>query len=138
MLKIRVKIAVLTIKDFRGHSLKTILLPENMNILYGYNACGKTSVLEAINLLITTRSIKTRDLFDCVSRGRVQTSIEGVFLDKKNKKKALVLISKQNRKNYINGVLVVSDELDKAMIENFRKCALKEYHKNKKKGKQKK
>ena len=106
MLKIRVKIAVLTIKDFRGHSLKTILLHENMNILYGYNACGKTSVLEAINLLITTRSIKTRDLFDCVSRGRVQTSIEGVFLDKKSQKKALVLISKQNRKNYINGVPV--------------------------------
>ena len=39
---------------------------------------------------------------------------------------------------YINGVLVVSDELDKAMIENFKKCSLKEYHQNKKKGKKKK
>ena len=60
------------LKNFRPFSdLKVDLSNKNL-LLTGANGTGKTSVLEAINVLITGKSFKTRDLEDCIkdkSRG---------------------------------------------------------------------
>ena len=60
------------LKNFRPFSdLKVDLSNKNL-LLTGANGTGKTSVLEAINVLITGKSFKTRDLKDCIkheSRG---------------------------------------------------------------------
>ena len=54
------------LKNFRPFSdLKVDLSNKNL-LLTGANGTGKTSVLEAINVLITGKSFKTRDLKDCI------------------------------------------------------------------------
>jgi DNA replication and repair protein RecF len=54
------------LKNFRAFSdLKVDLSNKNL-LLTGANGTGKTSVLEAINVLITGKSFKTRDLKDCI------------------------------------------------------------------------
>ncbi len=60
-------IARVFIKNFRlFRELDLDLNKENLLIL-GPNGSGKTSVLEAINLLISRKSIKTRDLKECIN-----------------------------------------------------------------------
>ena len=54
------------LKNFRPFSdLKVDLSNKNL-LLTGANGTGKTSVLEAINVLVTGKSFKTRDLKDCI------------------------------------------------------------------------
>ena len=60
-------IARIFIKNFRlFRELDLDLNKENLLII-GRNASGKTSVLEAINLLISRKSIRTRDLKECIN-----------------------------------------------------------------------
>ena len=60
-------IARVFIKNFRlFKEIDLDLNKENLLIL-GPNGSGKTSVLEAINLLISRKSIKTRDLKECIN-----------------------------------------------------------------------
>ena len=60
-------IARVFIKNFRlFRELDLNLNKENLLIL-GPNGSGKTSVLEAINLLISRRSIRTRNLKECIN-----------------------------------------------------------------------
>jgi len=62
-------IARLFIKNFR--LFKTIDLDLNKRdlLIIGPNGSGKTSILEAINLLISRKSIRTRDLKECIKEG---------------------------------------------------------------------
>ena len=60
-------IARVFIKNFRlFRELDLDLNKENLLII-GRNASGKTALLEAINLLITRKSIRTRDLKECIN-----------------------------------------------------------------------
>ncbi|MEC7865810.1 MAG: DNA replication and repair protein RecF [Pseudomonadota bacterium] len=54
------------LKNFRPFSDLRIDLSNQNLLLTGANGTGKTSVLEAINVLITGKSFKTRDLKDCI------------------------------------------------------------------------
>ena len=60
-------IARVFIKNFRlFRELDLDLNKENL-LIVGPNGSGKTSVLEAINLLISRKSIRTRDLKECIN-----------------------------------------------------------------------
>ena len=60
-------IARVFIKNFRlFRKLELDLNKENL-LITGPNGSGKTSVLEAINLLISRKSIRTRDLKECIN-----------------------------------------------------------------------
>ena len=54
------------LKNFRPFSDLRVDLSNKNLLLTGANGTGKTSVLEAINVLITGKSFKTRDLKDCI------------------------------------------------------------------------
>ena len=54
------------LKNFRPFSDLRVDLSNKNLLLTGANGTGKTSVLEAINILITGKSFKTRDLKDCI------------------------------------------------------------------------
>ena len=56
-----------------------INLDAGVNIFYGQNGSGKTSLLEAIHLLITGRSFRTRDLSNIVQFGQDEYTITGVL-----------------------------------------------------------
>ncbi|MCZ7554997.1 MAG: DNA replication/repair protein RecF [Bacteroidia bacterium] len=69
----------LRIANFRNHSATDIDCPEGTLLLLGENGAGKTTVLEAISLLCTSRSFVTRQDKGLVAIGAQQFSLEGAF-----------------------------------------------------------
>ena len=59
----------LELTNFRNYKELSLELSENVNILYGNNAQGKTNVLEAIYLCSTTKSHKGSKDKDMVKIG---------------------------------------------------------------------
>jgi DNA replication and repair protein RecF len=62
-------IARLFIKNFRLFKTLDLDLNEKDLLIIGPNGSGKTSILEAINLLISRKSMRTRDLRECIKEG---------------------------------------------------------------------
>jgi len=62
-------IARLFIKNFRLFKVIDLDLNKKDLLIIGPNGSGKTSILEAINLLISRKSIRTRDLKECIKEG---------------------------------------------------------------------
>ncbi|MCS5548682.1 MAG: DNA replication and repair protein RecF [SAR86 cluster bacterium] len=85
-------IARLFIKNFRLFKLLDLDLNKENLLITGTNGSGKTSVLEAINLLISRKSIRTRDLKECIKE-----DCEGFSLGLEIKNKNEVLIIKAGK-----------------------------------------
>ena len=98
------KITNIVLSNFRCFTFLELQMGQNINILCGSNASGKTSVLEAIHYLVTTRSNKTSDFRDSINRKCEQSLVKGVFKTKNTEKTAFVLISKYLKKFGQNGV----------------------------------
>ena len=62
-------IARLFIKNFRPFRELDLDLNKQNLLVMGSNGSGKTSILEAINLLISRKSIRTRNLKECIKEG---------------------------------------------------------------------
>ena len=59
----------LTIQNFRRLEAVDIVLSPRLNVFYGANASGKTSVFEALHWLSTGRSFRTARFRDCLRHG---------------------------------------------------------------------
>lgn len=55
--------------NFRSHKHKKINLDKNFTYITGKNGSGKTSILEAINYVATTKSHRTNNDLDVIKRG---------------------------------------------------------------------
>ena len=51
---------------FRGYTSLTFAPEPGLNVLVGKNGQGKTSLLEALHVLLTGRSFRTAKLADCL------------------------------------------------------------------------
>ena len=51
---------------FRGYTSLTFVPEPGLNVLVGKNGQGKTSLLEALHVLLTGRSFRTAKLADCL------------------------------------------------------------------------
>lgn len=74
-------ISHLQFKNFRSYCLGAINPERNINVLFGPNGCGKTSVLESVFILSTTKSFKTSRNKDFIRLGEVCAEIESKVLD---------------------------------------------------------
>ena len=81
-------IARLFIKNFRLFKVLDLDLNKENLLITGPNGSGKTSVLEAINLLISRKSVRTRDLKECIKEDSEGFSLG---LEIKNKKEVLTI-----------------------------------------------
>jgi len=70
----------LRLKNFRIYSEKHVEFSPRVNVICGPNACGKTTILEALHLLMTGRSFRTSRLQDLIREGASFFSIEAWFL----------------------------------------------------------
>src|SRR5688572_16033451 len=57
----------LTLDEFRNYAHLSLELPEGMVVIQGDNASGKTSILEAVYLLATTRSPRTQSDLELIN-----------------------------------------------------------------------
>ena len=65
----------LKIQNIRNLSTLDFFPSHHVNLLYGVNGSGKTSVLEAINFLGLTRSFRTRKFQYFVSHGQPESLV---------------------------------------------------------------
>ncbi|NLM75792.1 MAG: DNA replication/repair protein RecF [Clostridiaceae bacterium] len=59
----------LKIKNFRNYEYLDIDFSENINILYGHNAQGKTNILEALHIASAGKSHRTNNYADLIKKG---------------------------------------------------------------------
>ena len=96
----------LTLSNFRCYdSLKMEFAP-GINILYGNNALGKTSILEAVHILGLTKSNRTNDDSVICKNNGTNYGIKGVLFDQNTKKSVILLYSNKIKKiKYNNNAL---------------------------------
>lgn len=75
------KLISLQLDNFRNYGTQFVDFGEGVNILYGDNAQGKTNVVEAVHLLATGKSHRTRHLADMIRHGADRFRIEAVIQD---------------------------------------------------------
>jgi DNA replication and repair protein RecF len=67
----------LEVVAFRNHASLSFAPDRGLNVLSGRNGHGKTSLLEAVHLLLTGRSFRTPHLVECVAWGAAEAVVAG-------------------------------------------------------------
>ncbi len=75
------RVESLKIRGFRNIAILDLPLVPNINVISGDNGQGKTSVLEAIYLLATTRSFRTEKPIEACKADAATTRVDAVFTD---------------------------------------------------------
>lgn len=67
----------LTLRGFRNHPFLRFAPDPRVNVLTGPNGQGKTSLLEAVHVLLTGRSFRTARVVECVGWGAAEGVVSG-------------------------------------------------------------
>ncbi len=95
----------LTLKDYRSYKEKKFNFSEEVNILVGKNAQGKTNVLEAIFFMIIGKSFKTSKEKEVISWNKTNAYIKGEFQKKYREIEIEAFFSKEHKKSIkIDGI----------------------------------
>ena len=106
----------ITLKNFRNHAYLAYDFSENLNILTGPNAAGKTNVVEAINYLSMARSFRTTEDSALIQNGKDHAEIIATCREGEIKRKIRVIITEEGKQVYINGKTISKiSELSKVM-----------------------
>lgn len=97
----------LSLKNFRTHKNSILNFSEKLNYIVGGNGQGKTSVLEAIYYLCTTKSFNSKDI-EVVSFDENEFEIKGNFKDITEDKIKLIFSIPENRKHYFQSDKLIS------------------------------
>ena len=100
------KLIKIELSNCRQYANIEVSFGPGVNIIYGNNAVGKSSILEAIHYLITLRSSRNATDKEVMRIGTEETVLYGEFFDKNSKKNAIVLISKYFKKMSINDAVI--------------------------------
>ena len=84
--------------SFRNHNKTDMRFKSGINVIWGENGAGKTSVLEAVYLLSIGKSFKTNRTVDTIKYDKEIFRVEGVFSTKNKKDKISFSQSKDKRK----------------------------------------
>lgn len=98
----------LQIKDFRIIARADLSPSPALNIIFGQNAAGKTSVLEAIDLLSRGRSFRSRRLDDMLRRGASELMVAGDLMKSGEKMRLGIAKSSMDTGIRIDGKAVKS------------------------------
>ncbi len=90
-------IKYLELKHFRNHTLKKFKFYDKKNVISGRNGAGKTSIIEAIYYLSTTKSFRSLD-FSMTEYGEDFFSISCLANKKGMDEKLEIIYSSRNRK----------------------------------------
>jgi DNA replication and repair protein RecF len=90
----------LYLKNFRAYTEKSFAFSPNINVIVGPNASGKTTILEAIHLLMTGRSFRTSQMKELIREGADSFYIEAMFI-KHQVEQSLKLSYKGNERKII-------------------------------------
>lgn len=90
----------LSLKNFRIHKETFLNFSDNLNFIVGGNGKGKTSILESIYYLCTTKSPGSKNDNDSVKFDENDFEINGTFKDLSEDKVRIYFSLKENKKYY--------------------------------------
>ena len=100
----------LKLKNYRNYNETEISFDNNINIIYGDNAEGKTNLLESIYICSTSKSHKNSKEDDIIKFNEEEAHIK-IFFEKENKKE--IVIDIQLNKNKKKGIAVNKVKIEK-------------------------
>jgi len=95
-------VSSLKLVNFRNFSNYYVSLKNNINILYGPNGSGKTTILEALNLISGLRSFKTRYETDLIKIGEKDSVLSSSFVSGNVTYEIEVILTKGKRQYILN------------------------------------
>ena len=96
------KINSVTLNDFRNISEMLLISDDEVNVIYGQNAQGKTNILEAIWLFTGCKSFRGSKDSEFIKFNSEFSKISLDFTDKVRNKKAEIIISDKKKGRYFN------------------------------------
>ncbi len=94
----------LVIQNLRNIARADIAPAAGLNVIFGHNAAGKTSILEAIHILSTSRSFRTLHIDNIISHGADVLTVRGNQLLDSGENNMGVQRSKNATRLRLNGV----------------------------------
>ena len=88
------------LKNFRLHKNTSIKFSERLNLIIGGNGQGKTSILEAIYYLCTTKNLNLSSESDVPTFGSYGFEVQGLFFDRTENASRFNFDSQKNKKSY--------------------------------------
>ena len=86
------------LQNFRLHKNTSLNFSNNLNLIVGGNGQGKTSILEAIYYLCTTKNLNSSSENEVVSFGETKFQISGKFEDLSNHEVNILYETEKNKK----------------------------------------
>lgn len=101
-------LSFISLKNFRIHKNLELSFSENLNYIVGGNGEGKTSILESIYYLCTTKSYNAKSDSEIVSFKEKEFEINGLFRDLTQDRIKVFYSLEENKKNYFQNDKLVS------------------------------
>ena len=89
------------LKNFRIHKNTELIFSDNLNYIVGGNGEGKTSILESVYYLCTTKSFNAKSDSEVVRFGENEFEIHGNFTDLTKDKVTVRYSLSENKKIYL-------------------------------------
>lgn len=96
------------LKNFRIHKYTELDFSDKLNYIVGGNGEGKTSILESIYYLCTTKSFNAKSDSEALRFNESEFEIEGLFTDLTKDRVRINFSLSDNRKNYFQNNKIVS------------------------------
>ncbi len=96
----------LTLKNFRTYRQETFSFHDKFNLIYGYNAAGKTNLLEAVHILFKTKPFRLTRNKELIRNGEQSCGIKGEVESSGGLDEIHVHITDANKTIKLNGKVV--------------------------------
>ncbi len=98
------KIKSLKLKNFKNYNSEEFSFSENINVICGENAQGKTNLLDALFYISCVKPINAKKERDLIKFGEDFSKIEALAEAEKRELDILIDITKAPRKIFVNGI----------------------------------
>ena len=102
----------INLKNFRSHQDTYLNFSDKLNFIIGGNGQGKTTVLEAIYYLCTTKSNNSKTDMEVVRFSEPGFELNGIFNDLTESKVRVFYSAAENRKYYMKDSKIISRSAD--------------------------
>jgi DNA replication and repair protein RecF len=102
----------INLKNFRSHKDTYLNFSDKLNFIIGGNGEGKTTVLEGIYYLCTTKSNNSKTDIEAVSFDEAGFELNGIFNDLSENKVRIVYSVTDNKKYYFKDAKLISRSTD--------------------------
>ncbi len=100
------------LKNFRIHKNTELEFSDKLNYIVGGNGEGKTSIIESIYYLCTTKSFNTKVDSEALRFDENEFEIDGMFTDLTKNRVRVLYNFQENKKNYFQNNKIVSRSAD--------------------------